>query len=623
MRKLSLFVAVLTVSCLVSCGGGSSRSAVNPVFTSVPVTAASQGVAYNYQLAATDPSGGTVSFALAASPMGATLSGNTISWTPAAAQSRVANSFTARASTTSGGNAQQSWTVSPTGTVTVSEITTRWTSTGQIQYPNPGLFPPSALVPQPDGSLSLLPGVAVSPGMFTILNVPAGHYWLSLGAPPPLPGTGFWTSSSSFDAGRDLVGEVPSILSSSSNTTFDFTLSGLDPAAPPGPVVFRTDALATPSFVLNPQPGATTFAGSTSLTSNLDWTQVHDAFLTQYESMPLGPFNNLVLGSELSLSGLTLANGVSNPVGGTLVSSAQSSLSLSVPGSEWTALFSNIAPTVATPGGSWFSISAEPFVTGRNASSGIAGPSLYLVQPALTNGAPFNLNLCPGPVLFLTGLEPPIATDQNLGTLQYEDPFPSDWTRAESFCQGAEVSIPANGLQFPFALNYGEIVVPSNAPLAPLAGPVHTPTINGVSLFTAATVNTAAVTLNWSAPTGFSPYGYTIFVWQYIPKAPNGLELLGAGDYGTAETSVTLPPLVPGNTYLFAIITNVDGLASMESGPYRSQLPAAFATILSAPITIGASATVPVLRGDQERWNQLIHPKGESHLLLGMPAGKR
>ena len=626
MRTTGLLLVVLSLVLFASCGGGSSHgSPVNPVFTSVPVTAATQAVVYRYQLAATDPSGGAVTFALATAPAGAVLSGSTIAWTPSGSQSRVSNSFTARASTPSGGSATQSWTVSPVGTVTVNWVTTAWTPTGPVQNPIiNSLFPPAALVPQPDGSLSSLPGSLVSPGVFAIPNVPAGHYWLMLGAlPPPFPGTGFWTSSSSFDAGRDIVGALPSGLPVAATTTFDFTLSGLDPALPPGAVTFSTDTIAAPSFFLNPQPGSTTYAGSVSVNSAIDWTQVHDAFLTQYEPFPLGTFNNLVLGPELTLSNLTLANGVSNPVTGALAASAQTSLNLSVPGSQWTALLNNVGPSAATLQGSWLSVSAEPYLTGRNASPRFSGPNLYLVQPGSVSAAPLSLNLCPGPALFGLGFEPAVLTDQNFGTLPYGDPFPSDWTRVEEFCETATVTLPVNGLNFVLFLNNGENVAPSNAPLAPLAGPVQNPTINGVSLLKAATVNSAAVTLNWSAPSGFSPYGYTISVYQGIPKPPNGLELLNAGTYGTAETSATLPPLVPGDTYLFVISTNVDGVASMETGPYRSQLPVGFSSVLSAPITISAGATVPVLHGDPAFWKRLMHPKGESHLLVGVPVGRR
>ncbi len=46
----------LSLSCLAACGGGSQSSPPpqNPVFTSQPVTSASQDTSYSYALAATD-----------------------------------------------------------------------------------------------------------------------------------------------------------------------------------------------------------------------------------------------------------------------------------------------------------------------------------------------------------------------------------------------------------------------------------------------------------------------------------------------------------------------------------------------------------------------------------------
>src|SRR5208282_1320130 len=116
MRAGILLLIALFLTCLVACGSNSNSTPQNPVFTSTPVTAASQDTSYIYQLAATDPSGGTVTFSLVTEPAGATLSGSTINWTPTAAESRISNSFTAKATSSSGGGATQSWTVTPTGT---------------------------------------------------------------------------------------------------------------------------------------------------------------------------------------------------------------------------------------------------------------------------------------------------------------------------------------------------------------------------------------------------------------------------------------------------------------------------------------------------------------------------
>jgi hypothetical protein len=216
---------------------------------------------------------------------------------------------------------------------------------------------------------------------------------------------------------------------------------------------------------------------------------------------------------------------------------------------------------------------------------------------------------------FAFASQPAMIADQNFGTLQYGDPFPSSWTRELAFCQQVNAVIPVGTLNLPFPLNFGEAVVPSNFPLAPLAQPVQNPTINGSSLFTTTSVNNTVVTLDWSAPGGTSPYGYTIYPLQVI-QMQNVIEFLESGVYSTAKTSITLPPLTAGNTYVFVIATLVDGIANMETSPYRSQLPTGLASVLSAPITINSGAASPQLRGHQKEWQRFLHAHGERHQIL-------
>jgi hypothetical protein len=620
MRALSLLLVALFLSYLVACGGSSYSAPQNPVFTSTPVTAASQGASYTYQMAATDPSGGTVTFSLTTAPAGASLSGATIMWGPTAAESRVSNSFTAKATTSSGGSATQSWTVTPTGTVTINWVNTDWTAAGPVSNPQPGNFVPSALVPQADGSLQLLTGNLVSPGVYTILQVPGGYYWLIQGVPQGVtpPPTGFWTNSSTFDLGRDRLGVPTGILGSSETITLDFSLSGLDPLASPGVVGFLTDNPPVPPFYLTPTPGQSTLSTSVSLSSKIDWTTVNTGFLGQYEPLSLGSLNNLVLGPELTLPNLALTNGTTNTISGTLAASPSAALNLSIPGSQWAALFQNVAPGTATPVGSWLSVAAEPYVIGVNAKSSFApsvGAALYLVQPDPANGVPFPFNSCPSQPFFLSvTVEPAVLTDQNFGTLPYGDPFPSNWTRDLAFCQSVTVPFSVGSITFPMALNYGVVVDPAKPTLAPLAGPVVNPTINGANLFTSTSVNSTVETLSWSGPSVGIPYGYDVLVFQVIPLQ-NGVELLEAGNYSTAQTSITLPPLTAGNTYVFVIVTEADGVASVQTSPYRSQLPTGFATVMSAQATVNAGASGPQLRGDPKELERFLHPKGEIYRL--------
>jgi len=617
MRARRFPLIALFLSFLVACGSGSHSAPQNPVFTSTPVTAASQGASYAYTLAATDPSGGTVTFSLVSAPADATLTGSTINWVPSAAESRVSNSFTAKATTSSGGSATQSWTVTPMGTVTVNWVDTDWTPAGPVQTPAPPTLIPSALVPQPDGSLQLLTGNLAAPGVYTILQVPGGYYWLIEGVPPglTLPPTGFWTNSSTFDLGRDRLGAATGILGSSENITLDFSLSGLDPLLTPNVVSFLTDNPPVPPFYLIPTPGQSTLSTSVSLSSRIDWTTVNSGFLGQYEPLSLGSLNNLVLGPELTLPNLALTNGTTNTISGTLAASPSASLNLSIPGSQWAPLFENVGPATATAAGSWLSVAAEPYVIGVNAKLKLFTPSigavLYMVQPDPARGIPFPLSACPSQPFFIAAsVEPAVLSDQNFGTLPYGDPFPSNWTRDLAFCQSVTVPFPVGSITFPMALNYGVVVDPAKPTLAPLAGPVVNPTINGANLFTTTSVNSTVETLSWSAPSVGIPYGYTVLVFQVIPMQ-NGFELLVAGTYSTAQTSMTLPPLTAGNTYIFVMITEADGIANMQTSPYRSQLPTGFATVMSAQVAVNAGASGPQLRGDPKELKRFLHPKGE------------
>lgn len=612
----------LAVSCLAACGAGSHSVPQNVVFTSTPVTAASQDTSYIYALAATDPSGGTITYSLPTAPMGAALTGNLITWSPTAAESRVANAFTAKATSSSGGSATQSWTVTPTGTVTVNWVNTYWSSIGPAQIPEAADLIPSALVPQPDGSLTLLTGNLASPGVYTILQVPGGYYWLIQGSPPGLaePPTGFWTKSSTFDLGRDMLGPRTGVLSSAENITFDFNLSGLDSSMTPGVVGFLTDNMPIPAIYLAATPLQPTLAATASLDSRIDWTTVNTAFLGQYEPFSLGTLNNLVLGPELTFTDLQLTNGATNEINGTLATSPTASLDLGIPGSQWAPLMQNVGPGAATPSGSWISVAAEPFVTGVNAKSLLMAPSVgatpYMVQPNPPGGVPFALSACPSmPFLLGLGLEPPALTDENFGTLVYGDPFPSNWTRQLAFCQSANVAIQIGSENLPISLNDGVAVDPSAPALAPLVGPVLNPTINGMDLFTTTSANTTVESLNWSAPSG-TPYGFTVFAFEVTP-IQNGAEFKVDGVYSTAQPPMTLPPLTAGNTYLFVIVAQADGIANMETSPYRSQLPTGFATVMSAQVAIKSGASAPQLRGDPKQWERLLHPEGERYRVTG------
>jgi hypothetical protein len=617
-----LFFLIVLAGISTGCSGGKMMlPPPSPIFSSTAVTSAVEGTAYSYQIAATDPAGGMVTFELAEGPAGAVLSGGMLSWTPTGAQSRIADSFTVRATTTGGGTATQTWSVTPNGTVHLSWVDTFWTANGPTAVPLDWTRVPgpadevAALVPQADGSLLTLKGSGNADGTFAIPNVPGGHYWLHV-APLAI----YWTSSSTFDFGGDTVGARLRATSGSQKTILNVSATGLDPVQAGDWFAFVTDE---PLLDLEERafgaPGSTTFQLGAQISGNVDFSQASSAFLMQYEPVSLGSFNGLTLGPELTLPNPAIQNGTTNNLGGNLNASAPSSFPLSINGSRWVPLFAAASPTAATPIGSVLTVSAQPFVAGRLARplTSVLGPDLPLVSPVSVSGLPFVLSsamsscantsgasfisLVPGlPVEPITS-QPPILTDENFGTLQYGDPFPVTWMRFFSFCQKGTVAVPLpnSTATTPFVLVYGQNTALPTAAVAPLISAVQNPTINGASLLTASTINTTPITLTWSAPSGTKPFGYTVQL--FVPLTPpNGtMRYFPSEKFSAAETSMTLPvTLKAGQIFVVMITALVDGQANMESSPRRSGLPTAYASMVSAPITIGSAAAPQIIRGD-------------------------
>lgn len=635
MRTRNLFA--LTLGCLslvpviflAACGSsGSAKTQSTPVFTSTPVAVATQDVAYTYQLTAIDPAGGTVTFSLATAPAGTSFSGgdiNTITWVPTAAQSRVSNSFAVKATTTSGGTAQQQWTVTPGGTITVNWINDYWGPNGQVPVPQQASLAAnlSAMWTNPDGSYTVHKGSATAtPGVFSIPNVPGGNYWLQNGV------EAFWTSSGTFDLGANYAGPpTPTTGSSTPSTQFTFTLSGLESVPEFTPVSFLPAAYGIGPLQLFDSTNSTTLTQQQSgyIGSYVDWSQINTAFLMQWAPQSLTSsgnvvINNLVLGPSLTATGLSLTSGGTNPITETLQTSPQASITLSVPGASlWAPAFTSVAPAAPTPLASALGVSAQMYVTqglatgttifsssgglGVGVEGEVALPS-QMILASTESVDQINFTGCnlPGFILATpTVVQPAITTDQNFGALQYGDPYPSGWTRVLSLCQEATASIPIPGstATATFLMVDNAAVAPSSTPLGPVVLPVQNPTMNGASFFGSSATTTNTITLGWNAPTGTAPIGYTVRV--YILTTVEGLQTYTptGGTLSTAGTSITLPPLAGGNTYVFTIAADADGSANIQTSPFRSSLPTGTAMVVSGPVAINPAAQMPAIHGDR------------------------
>ncbi len=310
-----------------------------------------------------------------------------------------------------------------------------------------------------------------------------------------------------------------------------------------------------------------------------------------------GGFSGLALGPALTQSNLTITSGTVNTISGTLTPSPQASIPLNIKGSAWANNYQNVAPAALTPLLTDFSVSAQPFVTDRVATHlwTFLGPNLTMLAPSAPSTSGFSVtnNYCAeSSGLFRSTLGTPtppvILTDQDFGAVSYGDPFPGSWPRMFEICQQATVQIPRPNSTVidTFLLSFGETTALPTAPIAPLIGPVQNPMLNGSSLFQSATLATPAVNLSWAPPAGAQAFGYYVSVFQLATLSTGAMQYVGVARFGTAKSSMSVPFLAAGSTYIFQITALLDGVANMETSPGRSQLPIAHSTVLSAPITI-------------------------------------
>jgi hypothetical protein len=387
LRRSALPIAASACLFMAACGSlaGSNPagSSVAPTFASTPGTAAIQGSAYSYQITVL-PAQNAPTMSLSTAPAGAVLTGNSLTWTPSAAQSRLSNQFSVVA-TNAAGSATQSWNVTPAGPVTGTWVLTYWTSNGAINVPfdiSKAPAPLTALIPQPDGSFQTVQGTGTADGTFSISNVPGGYFWLQIGR------SAYWTSSSTMDLGLDFNSAAPiSAAVNTTTTTMHFNLSGLDPLQAGDEAMFLWDS--SPPFTFDSTAdspsGATTLSQSAIINSNIDFSQTAPGFFLQYEPESAGALSTLRLGPAASLPSLSFVNGMSNTVAQALLPSPQNSFDLNVKGSAWTALFSDAGPSSPVLVGSGFEVDVTP------SSSMLHGLIPFLTSP-----------LCPVPPTFST-----------------------------------------------------------------------------------------------------------------------------------------------------------------------------------------------------------------------------
>lgn len=543
-------------------------------FSSSPVTTASEGTAYTYTVVAEDPAGTAVTYALTANPAGATIDGGTITWTPTAEQSRVANTFTVKATTAAGGTGTQTWSVTPSGIIHGSYIDKYWTSDGiSTDVPNDmsGWYI-AALVPQEDGSFAEIQGTGNEDGTFTIPDVPAGKYWLTLN------GEMYWTDSTAFDYGSDFVGR-PYNPEQVINTTFAFNLFALNPQqeccyglqllSPNANVYLNTSGVNYDSTVFNSTEGPYSVMP-------IDPAKGDTSYMLQWDRVDRSSGMALKTYVTAVTSGLAFDSLATNPdaittVEGNMGGPAKA-FNLNVKGSEWSKLFITAGPGMSDMSPFFANLSVLPFVTDKFAWGAWFGWHDLATMDAIAT-----------------------SIDQDLGTFRYVNPYPTSWKTVLAAQQYARIPVYVPGSSSPTYFEVGSSFMTDSmptGPIAPLMSNVKSPKINGEDFFAVNTTSGPTVTLSWDPPTGLAPFGYNVSIYNVYD---GGNEWYG--DLYTGETSVTIPSgfLEPGNSYVFVVRAMADARANVKISPWRSKLPMADGSIVSGPLIIEGEVIEPTI----------------------------
>jgi|SRR5271157_1365012 len=560
MKIVHVLLILGLIGALLACGGSSSTTKPQaPVFSSTAPTSAQEGTAYTYDITATDPSGGTVSFALTSGP--GTLSGSTLTWTPTHPQSRTANAFNVTATTSEGAKATQSWSVTPLGTIDGTYTGVNVDVSGTT-YPQPPIdlsqWTINALVSDGSGGYTTYPGTGTSSGTFSIPGVPAGPYWLQTGT------------------GYDQI------------TTSDPVLGYYEKGRP---------NLTYPVTGVNLAFDVSGFA-STDASEAYEWVAPNES--SQYYYPAEGCWSaDVSTGGVLTDTELWTNSCYSgaNPLMD--ASQGDSGYFLAAPGCSYPDSYSSLCPVtysfgplaVSTPDGATTSINGA--VTGVNGAVDVAValsqfaalrpainpnyqyPGYYFwAQPYLLENQYGSL-MSPAEVLAYSS-DNPATNDFDLGSQGFSDPFSESSTvLGYGFEDCVDVPYYASGTTYPAYIGVctyaSSTTAPSSgSPIAPGTGPVTNPMINGVSFFQNQTGISATPTISWSAPSGQSSV-YAVFFWELVNYGGVASGLNWAGDLGmpaTQGTSVTVPSglLSGGSTYVAVIAADYDAAGCAGSG---------------------------------------------------------
>jgi len=433
-------------------------------------------------------------------------------------------------------------------------------------------FTVEALAPDGSGGFERIAATAKrADGSYLITNVPEGGHWVRVG------NTYVWTSGNFVDWGADTFGRTDTAFASNptpltinalnlapwqahDRLAWTVPMQGLSFALPldnagavQHPPAPGDTALGNFGLQFGPEPSGTFFLGLLSAAKG------DQAFLNQLGSSASGDYRTLV--RSLVLPALEQVDGVASTVNSGFLDITQGdSLRLRFDRPAFAARQAEVHPAAL-------------------GTSNVLALSTSALAPAYG---------VPSDAYSLFEFDTFGSTDLNFGRVMYGSPFPAGWARILESYYGFTVRYLAPGatVALPFErFLYGVDLVPTTADPALIARPRMTPVrsalINGRPLFDNQLAVGTSPHLSWQPPAVGTPDRYLVTLRRLFANGPRS-ESRAVGRFYTGETQMDVPPgvLQPGEVYFLTVSAIASG--SPVSSPAKSQLPYAFATMMSA-----------------------------------------
>ena len=505
---------------------GITVSAPVPLITSTAPASAEEGSEYTYAVVATDPAGTAITYALDVAPTGATITGNTITWTPAADQSRRENAFRIRVDTASGGTASQDFSVTPRGTVTVKY------GAYYVDMANVKTFVPqtppdvSVLVPDDAGGYTTIAG-QVSSGQAVIPSVPAGGYLLMIGTPLPV----FYEESASSVDVSPTNFKRPGIVNGSYGTGITFQITGLNPFGANDFVAYESPNQNYEDMFYNLSAGL----GDTSASGVLDLytSPLPDAAQGDVE------YINQMVGQQVSGTLVNVLQKSSGPLTLTIVDGSLPTVpaALSTPGAGGTIRLNVKAAQF------WQNLlEGNPNATGPTGHFGVLATA--------PGGATANLLIS----------DTAGVADFDLGDVGYNNPYPATWGRQFYYAVMSMVKYQLPGTSAPTSAVAIADTTTTDLPTAqdPLTlqlGAVRNVRVNGAALTSDQTGIGLTPLIAWDPPLLGVPTSYKVTVDRLYNGGAAGTKHIVAATFTMKGTSLQVPSgvLLDGNFYFLHI----------------------------------------------------------------------